>query len=152
MRRRNLLLTIAVSTAGVSGCTGGSPDPDVQIEYQVTIGKEPEQMPEDIRDIHRGAENPDGARREGHKWVVVEIDVLDGVLSMEDIWFRSRVETQDRFYDLDHASDQLSDGVQSRGEIKQDGSAIALYQISENSEFVSWNLDETQQDIERTER
>lgn len=66
---------------------------------------------------------------------------------MQDVWFRSRIETSNRFYDLDHASDELDDGVESRGEIKEGGSGIALYQIPEEAGNYSWNLEEMRQDI-----
>ena len=154
IRRRLLMASAATGLAtSIAGCTGddGS-DYDVRIEYETTVGKEPEQMPEDIRDIHRGSENPDGQRKEGHKWIVVEIYVEEGELNMEDLWFRSRVETEDRFYDLDHASGDLTDGIQSRGDIPEGGYGLAVYQIPDDREFVDWNLDETHQDIRAQER
>lgn len=122
---------------------------DVRIEYETTVGKEPEQLPSDFRDVWNPPDNSEGKREEGYKWVVIEITVLEGELDMEDIWFRSRVETEERFYELDHASDELTDGIQSRGSIKQGGNGIALYQIPEDSEFVRWNLEETNQNIEK---
>jgi hypothetical protein len=121
--------------------------PDVRIEYETTVGKEPEQLSSDFRDVWNPPDNSEGKREEGYKWVVIEITVLEGELDMEDIWFRSRVETEERFYELDHASDELTDGIQSRGSIKQGGNGIALYQIPEDSEFVRWNLEETNQNI-----
>jgi hypothetical protein len=123
--------------------------PDVRIEYETTVGKEPEQLSSDFRDVWNPPDNSEGKREEGYKWVVIEITVLEGELDMEDIWFRSRVETEERFYELDHASDELTDGIQSRGSIKQGGNGIALYQIPEDSEFVRWNLEETNQNIEK---
>ena len=123
--------------------------PDVRIEYETTVGKEPEQLSSDFRDVWNPPDNSEGKREEGYKWVVIEITVLEGELDMEDIWFRSRVETEERFYELDHASDELTDGIQSRGSIKQGGNGIALYQIPEDSEFVRWNLEETNQNIKK---
>lgn len=123
--------------------------PDVRIEYETTVGKKPEQLSSDFRDVWNPPDNSEGKREEGYKWVVIEITVLEGELDMEDIWFRSRVETEERFYELDHASDELTDGIQSRGSIKQGGNGIALYQIPEDSEFVRWNLEETNQNIEK---
>lgn len=165
-RRRYLVAIGTVGLTCVAGCSGdsdgdgtsdednggnGTSSYDVFIEYETTVGTEPEQIPADIRETHQGAENPDGEREEGHTWVVVEIYVVEGELSMEDIWFHSRVETDDRLHELDHASDELGDGIQSRGSIQEGGYGIALYQIPEDSEFVAWNLDELPQDI-RMER
>jgi hypothetical protein len=153
--RRRWAQTLAgvAITSVLAGCAGdGGSEYDVRIEYETTVGKEPEQMPENIRDSHRGSENPDGRRKEGHKWIVVEIYVEEGELNMEDLWFRSRVETEDRFYDLDHASGDLTDGIQSRGDIQEGGYGLAVYQIPDDREFVDWNLDETHQDIRAQER
>jgi len=121
-----------------------TPEQTVKIEYTITAGKSPEAIPESIR-----APVEDGGRLEpGNQWVVVEFDVLEGTLDMQEIWFRSRIETETRFYDLDHATDKLADGVQSRGGIKAGGRGIALYQIPEDVTAYEWNLDETHARIE----
>ncbi len=118
--------------------------PVIQLEYTISAGKMPEELPEDIRKRRSDG----GQREEGYKWVIVEFDVIEGALNMQDIWFRSRVETSTRFYDLDHATGDLVDGVQSRGDIKQGGSGIALYQIPADTDTYAWNLEQTQQNIE----
>lgn len=167
LTRQDFIVKIgSVATLSVlAGCTTGGDDDDsrdgdnpetseadVVLEYSITADKEPEEMPEDIRDIHRGAENPDGRREEGHKWVVVSIEVVEGTLNMEDVWFRSRLETSDRFYNLDHASGELTNGIQSRGSIQEGGSGLALYQIPEDENTYRWNIEEMRQDVQANER
>lgn len=150
-RRRVLLLGVGIGAIALVGGNSGDANFDTQIEYETTVGKEPEQIPEALRGV-QGVDNPDGRLQEGNKWVVVEIYVQSGELDMEDIWFRSRVETNDRFHELNHVSDELTDGIQSRGNIAEGGYGIALYQMPENSDFVSWNLEETHQNIEANKR
>lgn len=117
--------------------------PPVELEYTISAGTSPDSIPEDIRK----SRDEGGRRKEGYQWVVVTFDVVQGPLDMEDLWFRSRVETEERYYDLDHATGELVDGVQSRGTIKEGGSGIALYQIPADAESYGWNLEETRQDI-----
>lgn len=132
-----------VGALSIAGCVGNG-TPDVRLEYTITAGTDPAAVPEDIR----GSRDEGGRRRDGYQWVVVELSVTEGTLDMEDIWFRSRVETSDRFYDLDHATDDLRKGIQSRGDIQEGGEAIALYQIPDGQNSYSWNLQETRQDID----
>lgn len=156
MHRRHFVKAgIVGSVTAIAGCSGDSdsePDgtnsgPGVVLEYSITAGEEPEELPEDVR----ATREVGGRREEGNKWVVVSFEVVEGTLSMSDVWFRSRVETSDRFYNLDHASDLLSDGVQSRGEIKTGGTGTALYQIPTDESTYSWNLQEMRQDVEANE-
>lgn len=123
-----------------------SPDnnTDAVLEYSINADEEPEEIPDDIRK----SRDEGGRRRAGNKWTVVTFEVVEGTLDMEDVWFRSRIETGDRFYELDHATADLSDGIQSRGEIKKGGFGIALYQIPQDADTYEWNLDEMQQDID----
>lgn len=114
------------------------------LEYTITADKTPEQVPEDI---HK-SRSEGGRRQEGYKWVVVEFEVVEERLNMEDLWFRSSIETSNRLFDLDHATGDLVDGIQSRGDIKQGGSGIGLYQVPEDADTFEWNLEETQQNIE----
>lgn len=116
---------------------------DVVLEYTISAEKEPEMIPEDIRN----SRDEGGRRQEGYKWVVVQFDVVQGTLDMQEMWFHSRIETSDRFYDLDHGTRDLVDGVQPRGEIKESGSGIALYQIPEDEGRYLWNLEDVRQDV-----
>lgn len=127
----------------LAGCTGTA-GADVVLEYSISASKEPDVVPEDIRQRR----DEGGRRREGYKWVVVEFDVAEGTLDMEDVWFRSRVETSNRYYDLDHGTSDLTDGMQSRGDIQEGGHGIALYQIPEDEDTYSWNLEEMRQDVD----
>jgi hypothetical protein len=131
-----------------SSASSGESDAEVVLEYSITTGKSPEQVPSSISK----SRDDGGRRKEGYRWVVISFDVTQGTLNMQDVWFRSRVETSERFYDLDHGTADLTDGVQSRGEIKQRASGIALYQIPEDAENYSWNLEEMRQDVEATNR
>lgn len=154
-RRQFLQATVVGSVASLAGCAGessannqsseegGNPDADVVLDYSVTASESPEDVPSKITK----SRDDGGRRREDHKWVVVSFDVTRGTLDMEDVWFRSRVETDERFYDIDHGSAELADGVQSRGEIKQGASGIALYQIPEDVDAYSWNLEEMRQGV-----
>jgi len=144
MRRRELLTIAATSViTTVAGCASGD-DPDVGLTYTIRAEKEPEEIPEGIRK----SRGEGGRRKEGNTWVVVTFEVTEGTLDMEDVWFRSRVETSSRFHDLDHGTADLSNGVQSRGEITQGGEGIALYQIPEDADTYEWNLEDMQQDVE----
>jgi hypothetical protein len=127
----------------LAGCAGES-GPDVVLEYNIKADQTPEEIPEDTRK----SRNEGGRLEEGKKWVVVTFDVAEGTLDMQDVWFRSRIETDERFYDLEHASDELSNGIQSRGEIKQGSSGVALYQIPTDVASYSWNLEEMRQNVE----
>jgi len=144
MRRSAFLGVAATSTVtAAAGCTGED-DPDAVLTHSINAGNGPEDIPESI-----SKSREEGGRREdGNKWVVVTFEVTAGTLDMEDVWFRSRVETTDRFHDLDHATADLSNGVQSRGEIKEGGSGIALYQIPEDQDTYEWNLADMRQDVE----
>ncbi|EMA19256.1 hypothetical protein [Haloarcula argentinensis] len=147
MQRRKFIRAVSAGSAVViAGCAGES-EPDVVLEYNIKADQAPEEIPEDIRKSRKEG----GRLEEGSKWVVVTLDVAEGTLDMQDVWFRSRIETDERFYDLAHASDGLSSGIQSRGEIKQGGSGVALYQIPTGTGSYSWNLEEMRQDVEANE-
>lgn len=94
---------------------------------------DPEVIPEDAGD-HYG--------RERYEWVVVEITINEGELDMEDVSFNSRIETEDRYHDLDYASGEIPEGVQSRRAVQEGGEAIAVYQIPEGAGVVGWDLSE----------
>ncbi|MFC5970560.1 hypothetical protein ACFPYI_04375 [Halomarina salina] len=160
-RRQFLRATVAGSAAILAGCSGasesdnqddagggGGSNANVVLEYSLTSGKSPDAVPSDIS---KSRENG-GRREEGYKWIVVSFDVTQGTLDMEDVWFRSRVETSERFFDLDHGTADLTDGVQSRGEIKQGASGIALYQVPQDVNRLSWNLDEMRQNVDAQRR
>lgn len=112
--------------------------PDVVLEYEIRVQTHGPDIPEDVADRYG---------RDGYQWVVVIFDVLEGELDMMETWFESRVETSDRFYDLDHATSQLRFGVQPRGAIKSGHSGIALYQIPIQETTYSWNLDNSHQRV-----
>ncbi|MBU4341857.1 MAG: hypothetical protein KJ928_04620 [Candidatus Altiarchaeota archaeon] len=99
--------------------------------------EKPEEIPDDLQKW----------KRDEYMWVVVEFEVKEGTLDMQDVWFRSRIETSERFYDLDHTTDKLKNGIQSRGMIKSGGEGIALYQIPVNEDSYSWNLEKMRQDV-----
>lgn len=110
---------------------------DAVLEYSITTGKNPDAVPDDIAGL---ADEGNGRRRVGYRWMVVTFEVVEGQLNMQDVWFNSRAETPARFYTLDHATADLELGVQSRGSIKSGGKGIALYQIPDDVSTYSWNL------------
>ncbi|MFC4986837.1 hypothetical protein [Saliphagus infecundisoli] len=87
--------------AALPGCTA-SDGLDVVLDYFVSTGSKPDMIPEDARD-HDG--------QDGYEWVVVEIAVDESELNMEDMWFNSRIETEDGYHDLDRASGEIPERI-----------------------------------------
>lgn len=151
--RRRFLVAAGGAGAALAGCAASSgpsspeptatptPEPDAVLEYSVTTGKSPEPIPDDIADVHRGADNPDGRREEGNVWVVVDVTVVKGTLDMSDAWFHSRIETEDRYYEPDHASDMFPGGLQPRGAVKAGSSVVVLFQVPEGTDVVRWFIE-----------
>ncbi len=168
MREKCLLMVVLIGLVFFIGCAGeepskgegGTPEATMTETPEGTTTERPTATPITSEEVKleytvKSAENPDEIpdelqkwRKDGYKWVIVELEVNEGNLDMEDIWFRSRVETSERFYDLDHTTDKLKDGIQSRGSIKAGGKGVALYQIPVDEETYSWNLEKTHMDIE----
>ena len=71
---------------------------------------------------------------------------------MEDVWFNRRIETADRYHDLDHATGEIPKGIQSRGAVQEGGEAVAVYQSLAGAAVVGWDLSEMDQKIEAEER
>jgi hypothetical protein len=116
---------------------------DVLLEYTIRVEPQPVEIPEDIARFYS---------KEEFQWVVVSFDVLEGKLDMQEMWFESRIETVERFYDLDHATGELKMGVQSRGAIKSGFSGLALYQIGLDETVLSWDLNNLNQKVMARER
>jgi len=74
------------------------------------------------------------------KWVVLSFNVEQGEVSMEDLWFRSRVDTGERYKPANAQSDTLENGIESRGSVLEGGSANILYKAPTYSNSYTWNL------------
>lgn len=126
------------SIGGENVGTDGPTDlyPPVSVEYSVQTAQDPDVLPSEY------------AAEGGEVWAVVKLDVLEGVLSLEDVWFRSQLLTDSRIYTCDQLSRFADLGVQSRGLVKQGHSANALYQIAENESIDEWGYEEdNRQDV-----
>lgn len=85
---------------------------------------------------------------EGDVWAIVNLNVIEGVLNLEDVWFRSQLLTGSRVYECDPLSRFADFGVRSRGLVKQGHSANALYQIADDEEVEEWGYQEdNRQDV-----
>jgi hypothetical protein len=92
-------------------------------------------------------------RSEFETWAVVSVDVIDGFLNMEDVWFRSQLTTKSRRHDLSHSSSHAERGVRSRGMVKAGHSANALYLIGNDESVESWGYTEDgRQDVSISRR
>lgn len=63
------------------------PDHDAVIEYSAHT-----------QDSASGEYNLPELRYDGWNWIVLDFEVIEGQLSMEDVWFRGLFETQQRYY------------------------------------------------------
>ena len=88
----------------------------------------------------------------GEKWAVVTLNVTEGLLNIEDVWFRSQLTTESRIHDA-HPYSRFADyGVRSRGLVKQGYTANILYKIGENESTESWGYDEPRQEVSISRR
>lgn len=90
----------------------------------------------------------DDYKGDDEDWAVVKIDVLDGVLNMEDVWFRSRLQAGDRNVQIHHEANTGAErGIRSRGEIQAGHPGHAIYAIPQGSTDPSWITEEMRQDV-----
>lgn len=101
---------------------------DAVLSYKTTEGSDwDEELPDTISD-HM-------------KWVVLSFEVEEGEVSMEDLWFRSRIDTGERYQPADAQTDNaLANGIESRGAVIDGGSADILYQAPTFAKEYTWNL------------
>ncbi|WP_152421167.1 hypothetical protein [Natronolimnohabitans innermongolicus] len=110
--------------------------PPVTLEYSVETAQNPSVLPDEY------------ATADGDEWAVVTIDVVDGVLNLEDVWFRSQLTTASRLLDCDSYTRFADRGVRSRGLVKPGYSAVALYQVAEGDTVEEWGYtDDRRQDV-----
>lgn len=113
--------------------------PPATVEYSVETSTNPDVLSDD---------RAERQRNESEVWVVVSIDATRGYLNMEEIWFHSRLTTASRHYELSHTTQYSNRGVRSRGMIKPEQSANALYLINESDTIESWGYtDDARQDV-----
>lgn len=75
------------------------------------------------------------------KWIVLSFDVEQGEVSMEDLWFRSRIDTGERYKPANaQTEDALENGIESRGSVLEGGSADILYKAPSFTDSYTWNL------------
>jgi hypothetical protein len=87
-------------------------------------------------------------REEGQYWGIVSIEVIEGNLNVEDVWFRSGLEVGNRRASIDYGSNRsIKRGMRSRGEIKEGYTGHALYLVSEDADDASWYTDEMRQSV-----
>lgn len=103
-------------------------DADAVLSYETTEGSEwSGDLPDFISDWKKG--------------VVVSFDVLEGSVSMEDLWFNSRIDAGERYKPASaRTNDALENGIENRGDILEDGSADILYEVPTYSDTHQWNL------------
>lgn len=120
----------AIGGEGVG--TDGPTDlyPSVSVEYSVETAQDPDVLPSEY------------AAPNGEMWAVVTLNVTEGVLNLEDVWFRSQLITESRLHDCDPYSRFADRGVRSRGLVKTGYSATALYQIAEDESVERWGYTE----------
>lgn len=110
--------------------------PPVTVEYSVKRAQDPNELPSEY------------AAPEGDVWAIVNLNVVEGVLNFEDVWFRSQLLTDSRVYECDPLSRFADFGVRSRGLVKQGYSANALYQIADDEAVEEWGYQEdNRQDV-----
>lgn len=120
------------SIGGEGVGTDGPTDlyPPATVEYSVETARDPDVLPSEY------------AAEDGDVWAVVNLNVVEGVLNLEDVWFRSQLLTDARVYECDTYSRFADRGVRSRGIVKQGYAANALYQIAEDESVEEWGYNE----------
>jgi len=106
--------------------------PPVSVEYSVSTTYNPDILPNEYA----------SRRGDGETWAIVSVDVTEGFLNMEDVWFRSQLTTESRNHRLSHASQHATRGTWSRGMIKAGNSMHALYLIGESATVQEWGYAE----------
>lgn len=106
--------------------------PPVSLEYSISTTSNPENLPAEYAD----------RRGDNEVWAVVSVDVTEGYLNMEDVWFRSQLTTDSRRHELSHDSQHATRGVLSRGMVKPGNTAQALYTIGEGETIEEWGYTE----------
>lgn len=113
------------------------PNPSVSVRYTVETKKNPDILADEY------------ARRrdDDEVWAIVTLDVIEGVLNMADVWFRSRLRTKGRMLTIDHSSSFADRGIRSRGYVKKGHAGHALYRISADASVESWGYEDARQDV-----
>jgi len=106
--------------------------PPTSVEYSVSTATNPSVLPSEHTD----------RRDEGETWAIVSVDVTEGFLNMNEVWFQSRLTTQSRRHELSHASQHATRGTQSVGMVKPGNSLHALYLIGEDETVEEWGYTE----------
>lgn len=122
----------SVGGEGIIRDAPGELYPPVTVEYAVETAPNPGVLPDEYAE----------RRDDGEVWAVVSIDVTEGHLNMEDIWFRSRLVTESRRHQLSHSSPHAERGVWSRGMVKPGNTAHALYLIEDDEAVEEWGYTE----------
>lgn len=88
-------------------------------------------------------------RSEDEYWGIVAIEVIEGTLNVEDVWFRSGLEIGNRRASIDYGANRsIVRGMLPRGEIKEGYTGYALYVVKENTDDASWYIDEMKQPVD----
>lgn len=118
------------------------PYPPVSVRYTVETKKNPNVLADEY--VRR--------KDDDEVWAVVTLEIIEGVLNMEDVWFRSRLGTEDRTLAIDHSSSFADRGIRSRGYVKKGHAGHALYRISAGASVESWGYEDARQDVTITRR
>lgn len=107
----------------------GEPYDDVTVSIDIEITEDSDIITPEAEEF----------RGENQYWGIVSIEVVEGVLNVEDVWFRSALEVGNRRESIDYASNRnIKRGMRPRGEIKQGYRGHALYLASEDTDDASW--------------
>jgi hypothetical protein len=128
----------------------GNNTPSEQGQEESTPPQEEEESTPDQVDAVLSYEVTDGSSWDSElpdtispwmEWIVLSFNVEEGSVSMEDLWFRSRVDTGERYKPASARSDDaLENGITNRGDILEGGSADILYKVPSYSDTYEWNL------------
>lgn len=102
------------------------------VEYSVSTETNPDILPDEYAT----------SREDSETWATVTVDVIDGAVNMENVWFRSRLTTESRRHELSHASQHATRGTLSRGLVKTGNSMHALYLIGKDETIQEWGYTE----------
>jgi len=87
-------------------------------------------------------------RAEDDYWGIVTIEVIEGNLNVEDVWFRSGLQVGNRRASIDYGANRsVKRGMRSRGEIKEGYVGHALYVVPEDTSDISWYTEEMLQSV-----
>lgn len=152
MDRRDFLVStstgVSVVIAGCASDGNESTDPETDSQTEEETGSQTEtETPADAVLSYEVTEGPnwDGElpdlTSDWMKWVVLSFDVEQGEVSMEDLWFRSRIDTGERYKPASAQSNNaLENGIENRGSVLEGGSADILYKAPTFAEEYMWNL------------